>query len=144
MEDYTKEEVINELSLLDQTSRKREIVDQRSYLIGILALKFSLSENAIANLTGLKRTKVNYNKRLPIQFKDDIIYKQNVYVYAQLFPCDFSKTYSIKSHRQHTVVLTVEDKLGKKLLKIRNLLGHDDIRVTIKHLLEKSIKLWEE
>ena len=144
MEDYTKEEVLKELSLLDQTSRKREIVDQRSYLIGILALKFGLSEHAIAKLTGLKRTKVNYNKRLPIQFKDDVIYKQNVYVYAQLFPYDFSKTYSIKSHRQHTVVLTVEDKLGKKLLKIRNLLGHDDIRVTIKHLLEKSIRLWEE
>jgi hypothetical protein len=70
--------------------------------------------------------------------------KQNVYVHAQLFPYDFGKVHSIKSHRHHTVVLTVEDKLGKKLLKIRNLLGHDDIRVTIKHLLEKSIKLWEE
>ena len=144
MEDYSKEEVLKELSLLDQTSRKRIIVDQRSYLIGILSQKFGLSEHSIAKLTGLKRTKVNYNKRLPIQFKDDVIYKQNVYVHAQLFPFDFSRVYAIKAHRQHTVVLPVDDKLGKKLVKIRKLLGHDDIRTTITHLLEKSIRLWEE
>lgn len=144
MEDYTKEEVLKELSLLEQSSRKRTTVDQRSYLIGILSQNFGLSENKIAELTGLKRSKVNYNKRLPIQFKDDINYKQNVYVLAQKFPYDFSKVYTIKSHRHHTVVFTIDDKLGKKLLKIRNLLGHDDIRVTITHLIEKSIKLWEE
>jgi len=144
MEDYTKEEVLKALNLLDKTTRKRVIVDQRSYLIGILSQKFGLAEHAIAKLTGLKRTKVNYNKRLPIQFKDDIDYQQNVYVYSQMFPYDFSKTYTIKSQRKHTVVLTIDEKLGKKLLKVRDILGHEDIRTTMLHLIEKSIKLWEE
>jgi hypothetical protein len=144
MEDYTKEEVLKALNLLDQTTRKRVIVDQRSYLIGVLSLKFGLAEHAIAKETGLKRTKVNYNKRLPIQFKDDVEYQKNVYVYSQMFPYDFSKIYTIKSQRKHTVVLTIDDKLGKKLLKIRDILGHEDIRTTMLHLIEKSIKLWEE
>jgi hypothetical protein len=144
MEDYTKEEVLRALNLLDQTTRKRVIVDQRSYLIGVLSLKFGLAEHAIAKETGLKRTKINYNKRLPIQFKDDVEYQRNVYVYSQLFPHDFSKSYTIKSQRKHTVVLTIDDKLGKKLLKVRDILGHEDIRTTMLHLIEKSIKLWEE
>ena len=97
MEDYTKEEVLKELSSLDQNTRKRNLVDQRSYLIGILYQKFGLPEHTIAKLTGLKREKVNYNRRLPVQFKDDAAYKKNVYVYAQLFPFDFSKSYAIKS-----------------------------------------------
>ena len=144
MEDYTKEEVLKALNLLDKNTRKRVIVDQRSYLIGVLSQKFGLAEHAIAKETGLLRTKVNYNKRLPIQFKDDIEYQKNVYVYSQMFPYDFSKTYTIKSQRKHTVVLTIDDKLGKKLLKVRDILGHEDIRATMLHLIQKSIKLWEE
>jgi hypothetical protein len=144
MEDYTKEEVIKELSSLDQKTRKRNVVDQRSYLIGILHQKFGLSEHAIAKLTGLKREKVNYNRRLPVQFKDDVAYKKNVYVYAQLFPFDFSKSYAIKSQRQRTIQVVVDDKLFKKLTLVRDLFGHKDVRTTIAHLLEKSMKLWAE
>ena len=144
MEDYTKEEVLKELSSLDQKSRKRNLVDQRSYLIGILYQKFGLPEHTIAKLTGLKREKVNYNRRLPVQFKDDTAYKKNVYVYAQLFPFDFSKTYTIKSNRQKTIQITVDDKLFKKLTLVRDLFGHKDVRNTVAHLLEKSMKLWAE
>ena len=144
MNDYKVEEVLDALNALDFKSRKRVLVDQRSYLIGVLAQKFEMSEHTIARMTGLKRTRVNYSKRLPIQFKDDEIYQKNVYVLSQLFPHNFGKVYSVRAHRQHTVILSVDDKLGKKLLKIRNLMGHDDIRVTITHLLTKSIKLWEE
>jgi hypothetical protein len=114
MEDYTKEDVLKELSSLDQSTRKRNLVDQRSYLIGILYQKFGLPEHTIAKLTGLKREKVNYNRRLPIQFKDDAAYKKNVYVYAQLFPFDFSKSYAIKSQRQRTIQIVVEVENEKK------------------------------
>ena len=144
MEDYTKEEVLKELSSLDQKTRKRNVVDQRSYLIGVLYQKFGLPEHTIAKLTGLKREKVNYNRRLPVQFKDDAAYKENVYVYAQLFPFDFSKSYTIKSQRQRTIQITVDDKLFKKLTLVRDLFGHKDVRTTVAHLLEKSMKLWAE
>jgi hypothetical protein len=144
MEDYSKDDVVKALNSIEKTSRKRVLVDQRSYLIGILYEKFKVTEKGIADLIGVKRTKVNYARRLPIQFKDDKMYKQNVYVYAQMFPYDFSESYAVKSGRHSTVAVTLEPKLEKKLNKIRKLLGHDHMRTTIKYLVDKSIKLWEE
>lgn len=144
MEDYTKEDVIEALVALDFKSRKRYLVDQRSYLIGILCHKFKLSEHRVDKLTGIKRSRITYAKRLPIQFKDDKLYQQNVYVYAQMFPFNFDTVNDKKPHRKHTVIFHFDDKFGKKLKNIRDILGHEDIRTTIKHLLEKSFKLWEK
>jgi hypothetical protein len=144
MEDYTKEDVIEALVALDFKSRKRYLVDQRSYLLGILCHKFKLSENTVDKLTGIKRSRITYAKRLPIQFKDDKLYQQNVYVYAQLFPFNFDTINDKKPHRKHTVILHFDDKFGTKLKTIRDILGHDDIRKTVRHMLEKYIKLWEE
>ena len=44
MEDYTKDDVLEALSKLDLKSRKRVLVDQRSYLYAVLAYKFNISE----------------------------------------------------------------------------------------------------
>ena len=74
MEDYTKEDVIEVLVALDFKSRKRYLVDQRSYLIGILAYRFMMTEHQIATAVGIKRDMVNYNKRLAIQFQNDKAY----------------------------------------------------------------------
>jgi hypothetical protein len=144
MEDYKIEEVIEALKKLNKNSRQRSLVDQRSYLFGLLHQKFELSEQKIAVLTGFKRSRVNYARRMPIQFIADESYQQNVYVYAQLFPHDFRKSYAIKSHRHHTIKLVIDDKTGRKLKRIKGLLNHDNIKETVKHLLEKSLKLWEE
>ena len=144
MKEYTIQEVVNEFKLINVKNRKRIFVDQRSYLIGILALKFNLSEHAIANLIDIKRPTINYNKRLPIQFKNDIDYQENVQRFYQMFPYDFNKTYAIKSKRNHKIILNIDHKLNRKLHKLKKLLNHDDIRITMKHLIEKSIKLWEE
>jgi hypothetical protein len=144
MEDYTKEDVIEALVALDFKSRKRYLVDQRSYLIGILCHKFNLSEHTVDKLTGVKRSRVTYAKRLPIQFKDDKLYQQNVYVYAQMFPFNFDTVNDKKPHRKHTVILHFDDNFVKKLKTVRDIHGHDDIRTTIKYMLDKYIKLWEE
>jgi uncharacterized protein YueI len=61
-----------------------------------------------------------------------------------MFPFNFDTVNDKKIHRKHTVILHFDDKLGKKLKTIRDILGHDDIRTTIKHMLDKYIKLWEE
>jgi hypothetical protein len=63
MEDYTKEDVIKQLLLLDRDSRKRHLVDQRSYLISILSYKFMLSEHKMASIINYKRDKINYHCR---------------------------------------------------------------------------------
>jgi hypothetical protein len=145
MEDYSKEVVINALLSMDLVTRKRALVDQRSYLIGILAYRFMMTEHQIADLVNIKRDKVNYNKKLVIQFYNDKLYKQNVYVYAQLFPFDFSVIEVVSiTQRAKRVELDLDKKLFNKIKAAGAILGHNDVRVTIKLFLEKSLKLWEE
>lgn len=145
MEDYAKEDVINALLKISMNDRKRVLVDQRSYLIGILAYRFMMTEHQIADITGFKRDKVNYNKKLAIQFHKDKLYMQNVYVYAQIFPFDFSVIEPVSvSNRLKRVELDLDKKFYNKLKAAGAILGHDDIRTTIKLFLQKSLKLWEE
>jgi len=144
MEDYTKDDVITALSKILMNSRQRVLVDQRSYLMGLLAFRFMMTEHAIAKATGIKRDKVNYNKKLVLQFCKDKSYIQNVYVYAQMFPFDFNVIDSSRPNRLKRVELDLDQKFFNKLKATGSILGHHDIRITIKFLLEKSIKLWEE
>ncbi len=145
MEDYTKEDVLSALQPLVFKTRKRVIVDQRSYLIGILAYRFMMTEHSIANIIGVKRDVVNYNKRLVLQLFKDKSYQENIYVYAQRFPFDFSVIdIYVKTSRSVRVELDLEKKFYNKLKAAGSILGHKDIRVTIKLFLEKSLKLWEE
>ena len=145
MEDYSKGDILNVLLSLDMKKRTRVLVDQRSYLIGILAYIFKMTEHEIAARINIKREKVNYNKKLAVQFQNDKIYKQNVYVYAQMYPFDFN-TIKVFSHTQRAkrVELDMDDKFYNKLKAAGAILGHKDVRVTIMLFLEKSLKLWDE
>lgn len=146
MEDYTKEDVLQALSKITLNVRKRVLVDQRSYLIGILAYRFMLSEHTIAKLTDFNRNRVNYNKKLALDFYKDKSYIQNVYVYAQMFPFDFSvimRGGSI-SDRSVRVELDLDRKFYNKLKAAGAIKGQSDIRLIIKFLLEKSLTIWEE
>ena len=145
MEDYSKGDVINALLSMDLVTRKRALVDQRSYLIAILAYKFIMTEHQISDRLKIKRDKINYNKKLAIQYHTDKLYKQNVYVYAQMFPFDFNIVEPVSiAHRQKRIQLDVDTKFYNKLKAAGSILGHKDVRVTIKLFLEKSLKLWEE
>jgi len=143
MEDYTREEVLKELNSLGK-GRKRNLVDQRSYLIAILAYRFMLSENTISALTGLKRDTVNYNKKLALQYHSDKSYMQNVYVFSVKFPFALCVINTDRVHRQKRIELDVDRKFYNKLKAAGAILGHKDVRTTIKLFLEKSLKLWEE
>ena len=145
MEDYTKDQVLSALLKLPIKTRLRVLVDQRSYLIGILAYRFMMTEHQIAGLTGIKRDTVNYNKKLALQFYKDKLYIQNVYVYANMFPFDFSVIEPVSvTNRLKRVELDLDKKFFNKLKAAGAILGHDDISTTIKMFLEKSLKLWEE
>jgi hypothetical protein len=145
MEDYNKNDVVNALLSLDIIKRTRVLVDQRSYLIGLLAYRFMMTEHQIGDLINLKRNKINYNKKLVIQFHNDKSYKQNVYVYAMLFPFDFSMIEIVSvTQRAKRVELDLDKKLFNKVKAAGAILGHKDVRVTIKLFIEKSLKLWEE
>jgi hypothetical protein len=145
MEDYSKNDVVNALLSLDIIKRTRVLVDQRSYLIGLLAYRFMMTEHQIGDLINIKRNKINYNKKLVIQFHNDKSYKQNVYVYAMLFPFDFSVIEIVSvTQRAKRVELDLDKKLFNKIKAAGAILGHNDVRVTIKLFIEKSLKLWEE
>jgi hypothetical protein len=145
MEDYNKEDVLNALSSLDKKSRKRVLVDQRSYLIAILAYRFMMSEHQIAKSTGINRFTVNHNKTIALDFYNDSMYKQNVYVYSVSFPFDFSVIERTKAvNKIRSIQLDLDIKVINKLKAAGSILGHDDVRETIKLFIEKSLKLWEE
>jgi hypothetical protein len=146
MEDYTKEEVVASLGQLPSNLRTRSLVDQRSYLIGLLAYRFGMSELHIADMIGFKRTKINYNKKIAIQFHSDKMFQANVYVFAQMYPFDFSVIESAKQvQRNKRVQIDISRNMYNKLKAAGSIYGHQDIRVTIKFLLDKSIRmLWEE
>ncbi len=145
MEDYNKEDVVNALSSLDKKSRKRVLVDQRSYLIGLLAYRFMMTEHHIANLTGIKRCTVSHNKTIVLDFYKDTMYKQNVYVYSVQFPFDFSVIERNKTVNKIRVIqLDLDIKLVNKLKAAGSILGHTDVKDTIKLFIEKSLKLWDE
>jgi len=145
MEDYTKEDVLRALSLLDKKTRKRVLVDQRSYLIAILAYKFMMTEHQIANTTGIKRFTVNYNKGIALDFYKDKMYQDNVFIYSASFPFDFDTVEKYKpSDKKRNIQICLDKKFIKKLKAAGSMLGHTDVRVTIKFFLEKSLKLWEE
>lgn len=146
MEDnYTKEEVIASLKSLSTNLRTRSIVDQRSYLIALLSYRFGMIENDIAKVVGCKRTRINYNKRIAIQFQKDKLYQQNVYVYAQMYPFDFSVIEIFKpTYRAKRVEIDMSNSMYNKLKIIGSMKGIDDIRLTVKYILDKSVKIWEE
>jgi hypothetical protein len=144
MEDYTAEEVLNILKQINVKSRKRVLVDQRSYLIAILAYKFNMTENAIAVAINVSRDKVHYNKKIALQFYNDKSYKQNIYVYSVMFPYELDVVEVSRMHRSERIELDIDAKLKKKLKAAGSILGHKDIRITIKLFLEKSLILWEK
>lgn len=143
MEDYTKEEVLKELNSLAK-GRKRNLVDQRSYLIAVLAYRFMLPEHTIAELTGIKRDTVHYNKKLAVQFHTDKSYMQNVYVYSVMFPFALCVINTNRPNRSKRIEVDVDRKFYNKLKAAGSILGHKDVRITIKLLLEKSLKIWAE
>jgi hypothetical protein len=144
MEDYTVEEVLNALKQLNPKSRKRVLVDQRSYLIAILAFKFAMTEHTIAKVINYKRDTVHYNKKIALQFYTDKSYKQNIYVYSVMFPFELEIVEVARVQRSQRIELDLDSKLYKKLRAVKAILGHKDIRTTIKLFLEKSLILWEK
>jgi len=119
MNDYKVEEVLDALNALDFKSRKRVLVDQRSYLIAILAFKFAMSEHAIAKAVNCKRDKVHYNKKIALQFHADKSYKENIYVYSVMFPFELDIVEVARVHRSQRIELDLDPKLYKKLRAVK-------------------------
>lgn len=75
---YKLKDIIEEFKKLNIPSRKRELVDQRSYLLGLMYFKFKLTEEQIASKVNIKRAKVQYNKHLPAKYSGQPDYSYNI------------------------------------------------------------------
>jgi hypothetical protein len=149
MKKYNKDDVINELLKLANKQRLQVVVDQRSYLIAILIYKFSMTEQSVADATGLSRIRVHYNKKLAINFYEHVSFQKHTEVYQNLFPFDFNAvadklTEKAKTNRKNEVTIFLDDVTFSKLKDVGAILGHAHITATMKLFIEKGLRLWEK
>ena len=151
MENYTLEDILKECETLaaqNKTARKkreRMYLDKRNYLIGLLHYKYGKSSKYIGNLFDIDDSTVRASKMHAYNLLsyNDITFSANACEFIQRFPYDFPSSAN-KLRRGTTVVLSLEIKMYKKIKAYGDLMGDDKIATTIKNLLRKSIKLWEE
>ena len=151
MENYTLEDILKECETLaaqNKTARKkreRVYLDKRNYLIGLLHYKYGKSSKYIGNLFDIDDSTVRASKMHAYNLLsyNDITFSANACEFIQRFPYDFPSSAN-KLRRGTTVVLSLEIKMYKKIKAYGDLMGDDKIATTIKNLLRKSIKLWEE
>lgn len=146
---YNVADVLKELKKITCKSRQRKLVDQRSYLIGLLYYRFKLTEENIASLTTINRNKVHYNKRLPVTYKTNFDYIKHTQTLIEKYPYDFpeSKKRKIRKVNKNVCIsVRFSAQQKEKLKKIQKILTHSDITITIRYLIRDSLKneIWEK
>lgn len=144
--DYKLEDIIDEFKKLNVPSRKRQLVDQRSYLIALMYFKFDLTEEQIASKINIKRAKVQYNKHLPAKYGNQPDYAYNIDELALKYPFEFPD-YKVKKKKRNGdfVKIKFSKTQRKELIEIRKKLQHTDVAITIRYLINKILKekLWD-
>jgi len=151
MEDYILEDILAECRLLSSQNRsamkkrERTYLDKRNYLIGILHYKYGKSSSYIGKLLSIDGSTVRAAKSHAYNLLkfDDITFSANACEFIQRFPYEFPSSAN-KVRRSSTVVVSLDGAMHKKLKAYQELMGDAKIDVTIRNLLKKAIKLWEE
>ena len=144
--DYKLKDILNEFNVINSKSRKRELVDKRSYLIALMYFKFGLVEEQIATLTNITRAKVQYNKYLPGKYGTQLEYSHNTDEFKKKYPFSFPE-FRIKRPTRDGEFVKVRFSIiqREKLISAKKELGHTDVSVTIKYLIKQALKerLWD-
>lgn len=151
MEDYKLEDILKECQILSAQNkiaikkRERTYLDKRNYLIGLLHYKYGKSSLYIGNLLGIDSSTVRAAKSHAYNLLryGDITFSANACEFIQRFPYEFPSTAN-KVRRSSTVVVSLDGAMYKKLKAYQEIMGDAKIDVTIRNLLKKAIKLWEE
>jgi len=145
-EDYKLEDITEEFKKLNTPSRKRELVDQRSYLIGLMYFKFDLTEEQIASKINIKRAKVQYNKHLPAKYSGQPDYAYNIDTLALKYPFEFP-AYKVRKKKRNGDFVKVKFSKYQRdgLVEARKELGHTDVAITVRYLVNKALKnkIWD-
>lgn len=144
---YDVTDVLKELKKITCKSRKRELVDQRSYLIGLLYYRFKLTEENIASLTNINRNKIHYNKKLPITYKKNLDYIKHIKHLIGKYPYEFP-IFKNKKGRKDTAFTFIRFSTEQKeeLRNAQKILKHSDITITIRYLIRNALKnkIWDK
>jgi hypothetical protein len=144
---YTSKDIEDELKSMLKPHRKREYLDKRNYLIGILSHKYNMTEEHIASISSINRCTVHAAKD---QASHLIKINNNGFLtaaadYIEKFPYIFTeKTKSGRHKRLHTVVVTLSNETYKKLRNYTNVKETGTINIAGRNVIEKYLKLWEE
>jgi hypothetical protein len=144
---YTSKDIEDELVSMLKPHRKREYLDKRNYLIGILSHKYNMTEDHIASITSINRCTVHAAKDQAchlIKINNQGFLNATA-EYMEKFPYTFTeKTKSDRHKRLHRVVVTLSDQTYKKLRNYTNIKETGTINVAGRNVIEKYLKLWEE
>ena len=151
MENYKLEDILKECQILSAQNktaikkRERTYLDKRNYLIGLLHYKYGKSSSYIGDLLGIDSSTVRAAKSHAYNLLryGDITFSANACEFIQRFPYEFPSTAN-KVRRSSTVVVSLDGAMYKKLKAYQEIMGDAKIDVTIRNLLKKAIKLWEE
>ena len=114
--DYKLKDILNEFNVINSKSRKRELVDKRSYLIALMYFKFGLVEEQIATLTNITRAKVQYNKYLPAKYGTQLEYSHNTDEFKKKYTFSFPEFKIKRPTRDGEFVKVREEYLERKLM----------------------------
>lgn len=144
---YTSKDIEDELKSMLKPHRKREYLDKRNYLIGILSHKYNMTEEHIASITNIDRCTVHACKD---QAANLIKINNQGFLgaaadYMEKFPYIFSEKIKLdRQKRLYTVVVTLSEPTYKKLRNYTNVKETGTINIAGRNVIEKYLKLWEE
>ena len=149
--EYTQYDVIQEFKKLFLISKdkKNQIIERRSYLIGILYYKFKLSEQEIFSYTNLLSRSINYTKKIAIDRLriGDPRFIDNVSDLIEKFPFDFTEACGKVVHYTHSTVevtIKLNYKNYARLNKYMKAKKITEDNLAVQQLLLTTLKLWEE
>jgi len=136
---YDLNDVLNEIDLIkpQYKTRKREWIDKRNYLVGLLYYKFYLTEEQIASHFKIERSAINNAKRQPysmIRFKD-AVFMRNTLELSRKYPFNFTPTRVLKN-KKINVVIHLDERTLKKLKKYQKFKGHINVSIAIEELVD--------
>ena len=144
---YTVQDIIDELKATCKKTRKREYLDKRNYLIGILYNKYNMTEEHMASLCNINRCTIHASKNQALELikQQNASFLTNAEDYIEKFPHYFTELNKVKrSARNHSLVLTLSHDIYKKLKSYTLVKEYTTINIAARELLTKNIRLWEE
>jgi hypothetical protein len=131
-------------------TRKREVLDVRNYIIGILYYKFNVTETELETLMQMDRSTMNHAKKHPYNLikAGEATFMRHTINVRKLFPYEFpivdrNDTAFNQFNRQYSYIIHFDKKTYHKIQQYCALKDMDP-RTGLRHLIQKALALWEE